>query len=78
MQGTDTVPNVSAHFSFLFYTVTGLRRNFKGTRTKHVLRSERAKKLYPTFPSIEGTNKQIIISIEYTEICCLVVALSYS
>jgi len=29
----------------------------------------------PTFFSRVGTSKQITISIEYTEICCLVVAL---
>ncbi len=45
--------------------------------TKRDSRAERAKKiiLFPRFYKCGGTSKQIIISIEYTEIGCLFVAL---
>jgi len=64
----------------------GRRHGFKSGGTKRDSRAKRAKKIFfvpPTFGKVggtiflhvRGTSKQITISIEYTEICCLVVAL---
>jgi len=61
--------------------VQGRRHDFKseGGGQKRDLRAERAKKIvHPLFQMWEvrrGKSKQIIISIEYTEICYMVVAL---
>ena len=52
----------------------GRRRDFK-SGDKRDSRAERSKKIVPHFSERGGTSKQIIISIEYTEFCCLVVAL---
>jgi hypothetical protein len=54
----------------------GRRREFKSGVLKRDSRAERAKKYFvPHFHKYGGTSKQIIISIEYTEIGCLFVAL---
>jgi len=64
----------------------GRRHGFKSGGGQNVIRERRKRKknfLYPhiwksggyNFLHVRGTSKQIIISIEYTEICCLVVAL---
>jgi len=67
------------------HTNQGRRHSFKSGGTKRDSRAKRARKKICTphiwksggynFLHVRGTSKQITISIEYTEICCLVVIL---